>query len=394
MIFSKMDDEFDGVIERRSGDSVKWNKYGEDVLPLWVADMDFVSPEPIRRALRERVRHGIFGYGFPPPALSEVLCERMARLYDWRVTPEQIYFLPGLVSALNVICRAIGEPGDGVLVQTPIYPPFLSAPGHQGRDLQTAELACTRRGGHLHYSIDDPAMEAAITPRTRLFLLCHPHNPTGRLFDTEELIRLAAICARHDLIVCSDEVHCDLVLDTRPHRPLASLSADIAERCITLMAPSKSFNIAGLGVSFAIVQNPALRRQLKTAAEGIVPCVNVLAYQAALAAYRDCDDWLVALRRYLAGNRDYLLDYLTSELPRLRATCPQATYLAWLDCREAGIPGNPSRFFLQRARVALNDGETFGPGGAGFVRLNFGCPRVTLAQGLERMKQAFKAPWP
>lgn len=389
-----MSDEFGCVVERCSGDSVKWNKYGDDVLPLWVADMDFVSPQPIRRALRERVQHGIFGYGFPPPALVEILCERITRLYEWQVTPEQIHFLPGSVCALNVVCRAIGKPGDGVLVQTPIYPPFLSAPVNQGRDLQTAELICGRQGAHLYYSIDADALEAAITPHSCLFLLCHPHNPTGRLFDTEELTRLAAICARHDLVICSDEVHCDLVLDGKPHRPLASLSPDIAERCITLMAPSKSFNIAGLGISFAIVQNPTLLRQLKTAAEGIVPYVNVLGYQAAIAAYRDCDDWLAALRVYLAGNRNYLLDYLASELPGIRTTRAEATYLAWLDCRQIGIPGNPSRFFLKSAKVALNDGETFGPGGTGFVRLNFGCPRSTLARGLERMKKAFKDPCP
>ena len=378
---------FDIPPVRRGTDSLKWQRYG-DALPLWVADMDFLSPEPVLAALQERVAHGVFGYGAPPDALTETICARMAEHYRWTVTPEQIVYLPGLVSGLNVVCRAIGEPGDEVLVQTPVYPPFLSAPTNQDRRLLAAELTAEIRDGRLYYTIDDDAFAAAIGPRTRLFILCHPHNPVGRAFDATERTRLAAICERYDLAICSDEIHCDLLLDGRLHVPFATLSPEIARRCITLMAPSKTFNIAGLGASFAIIQNPELRRQFKHAMRGIVPDANILSLTAALAAYRHGGDWLRELLVYLAANRDFAADYIAHHLPGVHATTSEATYLTWLDCREAGIPGNPHEFFLKNANVALNDGAAFGSGGEGFVRLNFGCSRTTLAEGLERMRVA------
>ena len=379
--------DFDHAPDRRGADSLKWQRYG-NALPLWVADMDFVSPEPVLAALHERVAHGVFGYGAPPEALTETICARMAALYRWTVAPEQIVYLPGLVCGLNVACRAVGELGDAVLVQTPVYPPFLSAPTHQDRRLITAELTAETHDGRLYYTFDDAAFEAAIHPRTRLFILCHPHNPVGRAFGIAELQRLAAICERHDLTICSDEIHCDLLLDGRRHTPLATLAPEIAQRCITLMAPSKTFNIAGLGASFAIIQNPELRRRLKQAMRGIVPDANILGLRAALAAYRHGDDWLRELLVYLVANRDYMGEYIARYLPGVRATVPEATYLAWLDCRDASLPGNPHEFFLKSARVALNNGADFGPGGAGFVRLNFGCSRALLAEGLERMRTA------
>lgn len=379
--------DFDQAPNRRHTDSLKWQRYGA-ALPLWVADMDFISPEPVLAALQERVAHGVFGYGAPPDELTATICTRLAALYRWTVAPEQIVYLPGLVTGLNVTCRAVGEPGDAVLVQTPVYPPFLSAPTNQERRLLTAELTAESRDGSLYYSFDDTAFEAAIAPRTRLFLLCHPHNPVGRTFNSAELQRLAALCERHDLTICSDEIHCDLLLDGRRHTPLATLAPEIAQRCITLMAPSKTFNIAGLGASFAIIQNPELRRQFKHAMRGIVPDVNILALNAALAAYRHGSDWLDELLAYLAANRDYVVDYVQRHLSGIRTTVPEATYLAWLDCRDAGLPDNPHRFFLHQAGVALNNGADFGPGGNGFVRLNFGCPRDRLAEALERMQAA------
>lgn len=382
-----MNHNFDQSPVRRGTDSLKWQRYG-DALPLWVADIDFISPEPVLAALRDRVAHGVFGYGAPPDELTETLCARMADLYRWAVEPEQIVYLPGLVSGLNVVCRAVGEPGDAVLVQTPVYPPFLSAPTNQDRRLLAAELCAESRDGRLHYTFDDDAFAASIGPRTGLFILCHPHNPVGRAFDAVELTRLATLCERHDLVVCSDEIHCDLLFDGRRHAPFATLSPEIARRCITLMAPSKTFNIAGLGASFAIIQNPELRRRFKRAMRGIVPDANILGLTAALAAYRHGGDWLRELLVYLAANRDYAADYIARHLPGVRATVPEATYLTWLDCRQAGISGNPHEFFLENAQVALNDGAAFGPGGEGFVRLNFGCSRATLAEGLERMRGA------
>jgi cystathionine beta-lyase len=382
-----MVDDFDRLIERRGSDSIKWQRYGPQVLPLWVADMDFAAPRPVLQALHERLAHGILGYGAAPARLAETLCERLHRLYRWAVTPDQMVFLPGLVCGLNLVCRAVGENGDGVLVQTPVYPPFLTAPGLQGRQLRIAPLASGLRAGYRHYEPDYSAFETAVTARTRLFLLCHPHNPVGRIFTPQELTRMAEICTRHDLVICSDEIHSDLVLEGR-HQPMAALSPDIARRCITLMAPSKTFNLAGLGVSFAIVQNPELRGRLKTAAEGIVAHVNILGFAAMAAAYTQCDDWLRGLLDYLRANRDHVLDYVTRHLPTLRQTRPEATYLAWLDCREAGIEGDVQQFFIEQAGVAFNDGATFGPGGEGFVRLNFGCPRALLTDALERVRGA------
>ncbi len=383
--------DFDHSPVRRGTDSLKWQRYGE-ALPFWVADLDFVSPEPVLAALRERVAHGVFGYGAPPDELTETICTRMADLYQWAVDPGQIVYLPGLVCGLNVVCRAVGEPGDEVLVQTPVYPPFLAAPGNQDRRLLTAELTAESPEGRLYYTFDDEAFTAAIGQRTRLFILCHPHNPVGRVFRIEELNRLAAICERHDLTICSDEIHCDLLLDGRRHTPFATLSPEIAQRCITLMAPSKTFNIAGLGASFAIIQNPELRRLFKHAMRGIVPDANILGLSAALAAYRHGGDWLRELMLYLTANRDYVVDYVARHLPGIRTTIPEATYLAWLDCRDAGLPGNPQEYFLKNAGVALNDGAAFGPGGKGFTRLNFGCPRALLMEGLERMSAGMANP--
>ncbi len=382
--------DFDCVPSRRHTDSLKWRRYG-NALPLWVADMEFPAPEPVLAALHERIAHGVFGYGAPPDELTETLCARMADLYQWTVTPEQIVYLPGLVCGLNVVCRAIGEPGDEVLAQTPVYPPFLTAPSHQERRLVTAELTAELRNGQLYYTFDDAAFAAAISPRTRLFMLCHPHNPVGRAFNLKELTRLAALCERYDLTVCSDEIHCDLLLDGRRHTPFATLAPDIARRCITLMAPSKTFNIPGLGASFAIIQNPELRQRFRQALRGIVPDANILGLVAAQAAYQHGSKWLGELLLYLAANRDYVTDFVARQWPGVRVTAPEATYLAWLDCREASIPGNPHEFFLQQAGVALNDGATFGPGGAGFVRLNFGCPRALLMEALQRMRAAWAA---
>ena len=381
--------DFDHAPNRRHSDSLKWQRYG-DALPLWVADLDFPSPEPVLAALQERVAHGVFGYGAPPDELSAVIGQRLAALYGWAVTPDQIVYLPGLVCGLNVACRAVGEPGDGVLVQTPVYPPFLSAPLHQECRLHTAELRAETQHGRLYYRFEEADLAAAIDARTRLFMLCHPHNPVGRSFDRDELHRLAEFCQRHDLTVCSDEIHGDLLLNGQTHIPLATLSAEIAQRCITLMAPSKTFNIAGLGASFAIIQNPQLRRRFHHALRGIVPDVNILALHAAQAAYQHGGEWLQALLDYLRANRDYLTDFVAQHWPTLGVTVPEATYLAWLDCRAIALPDDPHTFFLHHAGVALNDGATFGPGGAGFVRLNFGCPRARLMEGLERMRASLE----
>ncbi len=385
-----MDDfNFDQLIERRGTGSLKWERYDPDVLPLWVADMDFASPEPAIQALHARVDHGLFGYELPSADLTEVICARLARLYGWAVLPEQIVFLPGLVTGINAACRAVGRPGEAVLVQTPVYPPFLTAPANHGLQLQTAELTPVVEGSILRYEIDYAAFEAAITPETRLFLLCHPHNPTGVDYSPQELSRLAEICLRHNVVICSDEIHCDLLLDGTRHTPLGALSPEVAAASITLMAPSKTYNVPGLGCSFAVIPQPELRRRVCEGCSGIVAHVNSMGLTAALAAYRYGDEWLAAACRYLTANRDALVHFVQTRLPELRTTVPQATYLAWLDCRGA-VSGSPYEFFLEHARVGLNEGEEFGPGGQGFVRLNFGCPRSRLMTALEKMEAALK----
>lgn len=380
--------DFDQVTPRRGTGSAKWEHYPEDVLPMWVADMDFPSPEPIVRALHERAAHGFFGYSAPAARLAQSVCARMERLYGWEVAPEHVVPVPSLVSAINIACRAFGGPGDSVLTMTPAYPPFLASPPWQGQLCDTAELGVTVEGQTLRYGIDFDALGAAFHERTRLFLLSNPHNPVGVVYGPDELAAMAELCLRNNTIICSDEIHCDLLLGGARHTPTASLGPEIAARTVTLLSPSKTFNLPGLGCGIAIIGDPELRKRFTQAAIGIVPHVNAMGLAAALAAFEECDEWLSALRGYLTANRDYYLAYVAEQLPRLRTTAPDATYLAWLDCREAGISGSPYTFFLEAAKVALAGGEGFGPGGAGFVRLNFGCPRPLLAEGLERMRAA------
>lgn len=380
-----MESDFDRIIDRRHTDSIKWRHYGDDVLPLWVADMDFASPEPVIRALRERVEHGIFGYGTEPEELREVIVSRLGQLYGWQVSPESLVFLPGVVTGLYMTCYSLAGPGDGVLVQPPVYPPIYNIPKDIGLLRQENVLVQQPDG---RYGIDFEAFEEAITEQTRLFILCNPHNPVGRVFTRAELERMAEICLRHRLVICSDEIHCDLIFRGSRHVPLASLAPEVAAQTITFMAPSKTYNIAGLQCAVAIIPNPELRKTFIRARRGLVPEVNLMGFVAALAAYRDGQPWLEALLEYLEANRDYLATYVEAHLPGIAMTKMEGTYLAWLDCRRAGIPDNPHRFFLKRARVALNDGVTFGSGGEGFVRLNFGCPRATLTEALNRMREA------
>jgi len=380
-----MTNDFDRLIDRRHSDSDKWHHYGDDVLPMWVADMDFLSPEPVIRALRERVKHGVFGYGTDLPELRQVSVDRLAGLYGWRVLPQDFIFLPGVITGFNLACRAVTAPGDGMLVQTPIYPPILRVPGNVGLTCDEMELTRQPDG---RYTIDFDAFDKTMTDRTRIFILSNPHNPVGRAFQRQELERMAEICLRRNVVICSDEIHCDLLFRGVQHLPIASLDAEIANHTITLIAPSKTFNIAGLQCSVAIIQNADLRKKFKAARVDLVNEVNILGLVAALAAYREGQEWLDELLVYLEANRDLLVQYVSEHMPGIRMGKPEATYLAWLDCRQAGIPGNPHKFFLEQAKVAVNDGVTFGRGGEGFVRLNFGCPRSTLLEALDKMRAA------
>lgn len=324
----------------------------------------------------------------------ELLCERMQRLYNWQVTPDEIVFLPGVVAAINAAMRAVGQPGDNILNQPPVYPPFLMSPAANGMENNIVPLVETERDGILHYSIDFDALEAAINERTKLFLLCSPHNPTGRVWSREELTQLAKICIKHDVVICSDEIHCDLIF--QPHTPTASISPEISQHTITLMAPSKTYNIPSLGFSFAIVQNPALRAKFQAAEAWVLPHVGVFGYEAAYHAYAGGDDWLAALLPYLQANRDLTTKFIRERMPGVRVTYPEGTYLSWLDCQSFAPSENDAEglaawiepFFLQEAKVALNSGAMFGDVGQGYARLNFAMPRARLQVALERMADA------
>ena len=373
--------DFDTLIDRRHTASEKWDRYkGRDIIPLWVADMDFRSPPAILEALHERVNHGVFGYTAPPESLIATVVSHLKEEYNWAIDPRWLVWLPGLVCGLNVACRTVGSAEDEVMTCTPIYPPFMSAPVLAGRT--TAKVPLKLNGSH--WEMDLEAMERAITPRTKLFLLCNPHNPAGRVWTRDELLNLAELAERRDLMICSDEIHAGLILDAdKHHLPLAMLAPEIARRTITLHAPSKTFNIPGLGCSFAVVADPALRKSFKQAMAGIVPHVNLLGYAAAEAAYCFGEPWRQALIEYLRGNRDLVLQAVAN-MAGLSVTPVEATYLAWIDTRERGI-GNPEMFFEQ-AGVGLSDGAAFGL--PGFVRLNFGCPRSLLTEALQRMQRA------
>jgi cystathionine beta-lyase len=379
--------DFDHFPPRRHTESVKWRVFDEDVLPMWVADMDFRSPEAVIKALHERVEHGVFGYPMPQDDFRQVVVGRMEKRYQWQISPEDLIFLPGVVTGFNLVCQALTQPGQAAIIQTPVYFPFLSAPENAGLVKQENQLvlASNRR-----YEIDFDDFERKITPQTKMFILCNPHNPVGRVFTRTELEKLAEVCERHDIFICSDEIHSDLVFSGNKHTPIATLGEGIADRTVTLIAPSKTFNIAGLECSIAIAGNPDIRKRIEGARKGLVHGVNVLGLTAGLAAYREGEEWLKELLVYLEGNRDYLADFIQKELPHVHMSPMEGTYLAWLDCRDTKIADNPAKALLEKGRVALNNGADFGKGGEGFVRLNFGCPRTMLQDALERMAKVLK----
>jgi cysteine-S-conjugate beta-lyase len=378
--------DFDRIINRRGTDSIKWGMYPEDVLPMWVADMDFVSAEPIIAALRQRADHGVFGYSRPSQLLTFAIVERLRRLYGWEPGPQSILFLPGIVTGLNIAFQAFAAPGEAILAQPPVYFHFLRDPIQHGRILQDPPLV---RTGDT-YKIDFDRFEAAITGETRIFVLCNPHNPVGRVFTREELEKIAEICLRRRLIICSDEIHCDLLYPPHRHIPIASLAPEIEDRTITLMAPSKTYNIAGLECGYAVIVNPELRNRWRDFCYGLIPGVSIMGHIAAYAAFTEGQEWLDQVLAYMQGNRDYLSDFLEKKMPSVRMSRVEATYLGWLDCSETGITANPAEFFMSFAHVALNDGAEFGKGGTNFVRLNFACPRQRLVEALDRMKRALE----
>jgi len=375
--------DFDEIIDRRGTASEKWDKYRDtDIIPLWVADMDFRSPPAIIEALHERVSHGVFGYTAPPDGLAQAVIDALLAEFGWQVKKEWITWLPGLVTGLNITCRAVGAAEDEVITFTPVYPPFMSAPPLSGRTLVKVPLKETNG----QWGLDLEALERSVTPKSRLLLLCSPHNPVGRVWTEQELTSLADFAQRHDLVICSDEIHAGLVIEESVrHIPIATLSEEADRRTITLLAPSKTFNVPGLGCSFAVISDDTLRRAFRKAMGRIVPHVNLLGYTAAEAAYRHGESWRQELLVYLRGNRDLVAQEVAT-MPGLSVAQVEATYLSWIDVRDTGIE-DPVAFF-EAAGVGLSGGSDFGL--PGYLRLNFGCRRALLAEALRRMRVALE----
>ena len=387
---------FDSIIERRGTNSFKWRQYPDDVLPLWVADMDFAAPEPIREALRRAIEHGVLGYEFPTKELRETVAARMQTLYGWQVSPEAVVATPGVVAGFTAAAHTVCAAGQGIIVQPPVYPPFLKVHENVGLMRQDAPLVMETDGSTLRYAVDFDVFQQAVHSggtKTGMFLFCNPHNPTGQVYARDDLLRMADICLKNDVVVCSDEIHSELLLGGAEHFPIAALDPEIADHTITLVAPSKTFNVPGLFCGFAIIPNKNLLERYKKMVDHMAMHVSSLGLSAAQVAFSgECDEWLAALCVYLTGNRDFLVEFVQREFDGIRTTVPSATYLVWLDCndpvRSGKIRGTPHEFFLQQAKVALNEGKEFGLGGEGFVRLNFGCPRAILIEAFERMKTA------
>lgn len=381
--------DFETRLNLRGTGSAKWEWFEDGVLPMWVADMDFVAAPEIIAALQARVATGSYGYPLNDSHFKEIMAERMNTRHGLTgITAEMVIETPGLVTSLNLACRAYAGPGEGVMTLTPIYPPFLMAIKSTGRELQSVDLAVENRDGVLHYSIDFDALEAAVKPNTRLLLLCNPHNPIGRVYTRAELTRLTEFAQRHDLIICSDEIHCDLILEGE-HINIASLSDDAAARTITLTAPSKTFNLPGLFCGAVIITDPEVRASYQAASDAqMTPHVNFMGTTAGAAAYTVGQPWLDELLDVLCDNRDTMAAYLREHLPQIAFTVPEGTYLAWLDCRALNLPGIPADFFRETGKVAFNNGLDFGPVGEGFVRFNFGCPKSQVIEALDRMRDA------
>ncbi|WP_447785340.1 MalY/PatB family protein [Pseudomonas germanica] len=375
--------DFDQVFDRHNTGSTKWSRYSADVLPMWVADMDFAAPPVVIEALQQRLLHPLVGYSVAQDNLREAIVADLWAKFAWKVKPQELIFLPGVESGFNMALKALVQPQQNVVVQVPNYPPLRHAPGHWGLNKVELEFVAQADGTYLT-PLD--VLRESLNGGGAL-LLSNPHNPIGKVFGREELQAVADICAAQDAWIISDEIHAELCFDGRVHIPTASLSTEIAERTITLMSASKAYNIAGLKTSFMIIQNTALRERVNHARCGMVDSVNPLGMEATRVAYSEGGPWLAELKTYLQANRDWLVEAVRSRLPGVTINVPQGTYLAWLDCSALDLD-NPQQFFLEQAKVGLSPGLDFGDQHQQFVRLNFGCPRSLLEEGIARMERA------
>ncbi len=372
--------DFDTELDRRSSESLKWHRHPSDVLPMFVADMDFLSPTFIAEALKKRVAHGCFGYASAPASVKEVVCSMLQNSYGWKVEPDWLVFLPGLVSALAMAARMTARERHKVIVPTPCYPPFAHAPHYMDCETIFVPLKCEKFST---WSLDLKGLDKAADEGGRTLLLCNPQNPTGHVFRHRELEELASWAKDREVTIVSDEIHCGLILDEDLHHiPVASLDEATASRTITLMAPSKTFNVPGIGVSFAVVPNAHLRKRFEREGEDIVPPTNLFGYTVCEAAYLHGEPWRRALVRYLRANRDIIIETLKPYSSLVQVNCPEATYLSWMNFSNCGWE-NPASEILKRGRVALGIGADFHDSRC--ARLTFGCPRSTLEEGLRRI---------
>ncbi|TDO96281.1 MalY/PatB family protein [Marinomonas balearica] len=371
--------EFDKVIDRTQMNSVKWNRYPSDVIPMWVADMDFDSPTCIKSAIQKRVEEGVLGYTKIPESLNKTIIQHCHNAYHWNVQANQLIHLPGLVCALHLAVRALTSQNDTVIVPGPVYYHLTKAPELADRNLESIPLIIEND----RWVINEAKLEAACASKTaKMIMLCNPHNPGGTVYRKEELEKIHALAEKHNLIIVSDEIHCDLILDDQQHTPIASLNSDAAQRTITLMSPSKTYNVAGLGYAFAVIANDELRKQFNNARQCVIPEPNLLGLAAAEAAYKDGEEWRQRLIGYLRNNREIIKKSLLNS--PLKMISSEATYLAWIDASELHLD-DPYRFFLE-AGVGISAGADFG--NSQFIRLNFGCTKSTLEQAMMRISEA------
>jgi cysteine-S-conjugate beta-lyase len=382
---------FDEPAGREGTDCIKYDRREEtfgvkDVIPMWVADMDFNTPDFIVESLQKRLEHPIYGYSFRPPEYFQSMIRWIKSRHNWSVEKEWISFCPGIVPALNFCTLAFTQTGDNIIVQPPVYFPFFSAAESHGRNLIYNRL--TESEGT--WSMDFDSLARGIDSKTKMIIISNPHNPVGRVWTPEELTRLADICLKQNIVIISDEIHCDLILPGFTHTPVASLSEEIAENTITLIAPSKTFNIAGLSTSSVIIQNPVLRKSFNRIVENLhIGNGNIFGNMASIAAYSHGHEWLDSLLDYIDNNVEFVKNYCSKMIPEIIPVQPEATYMIWLDCRKLGMSGKDlQNFFVTKAGIGMNEGSTFGPGGEGFMRMNIGATHQTVMRAMEQIEKA------